>query len=87
MANINNLKMSKNSHQIAGHLGVANNPCASSQAQHSSRVAIMESAAAGNSGRSQQSVAGQIGATTNRQFSSAVQHSARQGINSMMLYL
>jgi hypothetical protein len=71
--------MSLNRNQVAGHLGAANNPQVSSQAQHSSRQAVMKSASHGSSGRSQQSIAGQIGATTNPQVSSSQQHAARQG--------
>jgi hypothetical protein len=69
-----------NRNQVAGHLGAANNPQVSSGAQHSSRQAVMNSAAQGNSGRSQSSIAGQIGATTNPAFSSSTQHAARQGV-------
>ena len=69
-----------NRQQVAGHLGAANNPQVSASSQHSSRQAIMSSAAGGNSGRSQASVAGQIGVTTNPQCSPATQHSARQGV-------
>jgi len=69
--------MSMSQQQVAGHLGVANNPQCSPQAQHASRQAIAASAAQGNSGRSQRSIAGQIGVTTNPQVSSASQHSAR----------
>jgi hypothetical protein len=64
--------------QVAGHLGAANNPNVSGQAQHASRQAIMQSAQGG--GRSQQSVAGQIGVTTNPQCSAQVQHAARQSV-------
>lgn len=63
--------------QIAGHLGVANNPQLSSATQHASRVTVMSAAASGGSNRSQASIAGQIGATTNPQFSSATKHAAR----------
>jgi len=61
--------------QVAGHLGVANNPNVSAAAQHNSRVAVMN--AASGSGRSQSSIAGQIGVTTNPQCSGRTQHSAR----------
>ncbi len=71
--------MSLNRNQVAGHLGVANNPQVSSAAQHSSRQQVMQSAASGGSGRSQASIAGQIGVTTNPQVSSSGQHAARQG--------
>lgn len=74
----NSAIMSLNRNQVAGHLGAANNPQFSTQTQHSSRVAIMQSAAIQNPGCSPQSVAGQIGVTTNPNASSAVQHSARQ---------
>ena len=73
-------RMSMSQQQIAGHLGVANNPQCSQQVQHASRQAVMDSAARGNSGRSQSSIAGQIGVTTNPQVSSSGQHAARQAV-------
>jgi hypothetical protein len=66
--------------QVAGHLGVANNPQCSPAAQHASRVAVIN--AASGSGRSSSSVAGQVGVTTNPQCSAATQHSARQSVMS-----
>ena len=69
-----------NRNQIAGHLGMANNPQFSSAQQHASRVAIMSAAAGGGSGRSSSSIAGQIGVTTNPQVSAATQHAARQQV-------
>jgi hypothetical protein len=69
-----------NAPQVAGHLGAANNSQMSSSTQHSSRQAVMQSAAQGSSGRSSSSIAGQIGVTTNPQVSSSGQHSARQGV-------
>ena len=72
-----------NAQQIAGHLGVANNPQCSPAVQHASRVAIMSAAAASAAGgRSASSIAGQIGVTTNPQVSHAAQHSARQAVMS-----
>ena len=73
-------QMSLNRNQVAGHLGAANNPQVSSGAQHSSRQAVMASASAQGSGRSQSSVAGQIGVTTNPNCSSSTQHAARVGV-------
>ena len=69
-----------NRQQAAGHLGVANNPNCSAAVQHSSRQALMSSAAQGNSGQSSSQVAGQIGVTTNPSCSNSTQHSARQGV-------
>jgi len=69
--------MSMTPQQVAGHLGVVNNPQCSSATQHASRVAIMNSAAQSSSARSTSSIAGQIGVTTNPQVPSSTQHSAR----------
>ena len=72
--------MAMSKQQVAGHLGVANNPQVSAAAQHQSRQAVMASAAHGSSGRSQASIAGQIGVTTNPQVSSSGQHAARVNV-------
>ena len=76
------LTMSLSQQQVAGHLGVANNPQCSSHTKHASRQAVAASAAKGSSGRSQSSIAGQIGVTTNPQMTSSNQHSARVGVMS-----
>mmetsp|Transcript_21914 Transcript_21914/g.23524 ORF Transcript_21914/g.23524 Transcript_21914/m.23524 type:complete len:82 (+) Transcript_21914:47-292(+) len=72
--------MPLSSQQVAGHLGVANNPNCSSATQHASRQVIMSSASGSGSGRSSSSIAGQIGVTTNPQVSSSTQHAARVGV-------
>ena len=69
-----------NRHQVAGHLGMANNPQFSPAQQHASRVAIISAASGSGSGRSASSIAGQIGATTNPSFFSSTQHSARVAV-------
>jgi hypothetical protein len=68
--------------QVAGHLGIANNLQMSAWTQHSSRQAVMASAAQGSSGRSQASIAGQVGVTTSPQVSSSTQHAARVNLMS-----
>ena len=65
--------------QIAGHLGVANNPNLSDSVRHRSRQKVIAQATS-NGNRSEASIAGQIGATSNPQFSSYTQHVARQAI-------
>ena len=59
--------------QIAGHLGVANNPKASSSAQRTSRQFVLNSC----SGAARPAAAGKIGVSTNPNASKSTQHRAR----------
>ncbi|KAL7554805.1 hypothetical protein ACHAWF_018345 [Thalassiosira exigua] len=70
--------MPMNKQQVAGHLGVANNPKASPGVKHAARQAVMKSGA--SKGASMPKMAGKIGVTTNPNASKSVQHQARQHV-------
>lgn len=61
--------------QVAGHLGVANNPNVSSAAQKSSRQAVLNA-----SSGPRPVVGGLLGVSVNPNVSSAAKHTARQDI-------
>lgn len=62
--------------QVAGHLGVANNPKVSTSAQHASRQTILQSTYSA----AHPSVAGKIGVASNPNASKGTQHQARVSV-------
>lgn len=73
--------MPMNKQQVAGKLGVANNPQATKGVQHAARHAVMKSGASkGASGTQVQKIAGKMGVAQNPNAPKNVQHQARQNV-------